>query len=177
MRMMMISVLKVYVWTSQHHYIKHPILVLGVSFFLCRDFDHFFLFQSFVSILSTDLKAFKYDRSCFWTWFGLFCNFFSFLVVGKSTMASKNINFECFPVNWVTLKPIKFQRLQVVYVKSLKNNFNFQNWGNVPASYFKIHECRLEFQPHSWFSNYQNGETVRCVKFQPHLTWQEEEED
>ena len=103
--------------------------------------------------------------------------FFSFLVVGKSAMSSKNINFECFPVNWVILKPIKFQRLQVVYVKSLKNNFNFQNWGNVTAPYFKIHECRLEFQPHSWFSNYQNGETVRCVKFQPHLTWQEEEEE
>ena len=99
-----------------------------------------------------------------------FVIFFSFLVVGKSTMTSKNIKFECFPVNWVILKPIKFQRLQVVYVKSLKNNFNFQNWGNVTASYFKIHECRLEFQPHSWFSNYQNGETVRCVKFQPHLT-------
>ena len=62
-----------------HHYTKRPFLVLGVTFFLYRDFDHFFLFQSFVSILSTDLKAFKTDRSYFWTWFGLFCDFFHFL--------------------------------------------------------------------------------------------------
>ena len=74
-------------------------------------------------------------------------------------------------MDWVILKPIKFQRIQVVYTKSLKNNFNFQNWGRLTASYFKIHECRLEFQPHSWFSNYRNGETVRWVKFQPHITW------
>ena len=74
-------------YTGSHHYIKHPILVLGVSFFLCCDFCHFFIFQSFVSTLSTDFRGFKKHRSYFWTCFVFFCIFFSFLVVGKSTMA------------------------------------------------------------------------------------------
>ena len=40
--------------TTSHHYIKQQIFVLGSSFFLCSDFDYFFLVHSCESILVGD---------------------------------------------------------------------------------------------------------------------------
>ena len=96
-----------------HHYIKQPISVLGCTLFLCLDFDHSLLVQYIKSILSWDFMGFKRYLLYFWICLGNFCIFFSILVVGKPTTAWKKMNFECFPVDIIFLKPIKFQGLKV----------------------------------------------------------------
>ena len=61
-----------------HHYIKQQIFVLGSSFFLCSDFDYFFLVHSCESILVGDWVGFKRSVYYFWTCLGTFCIFLPF---------------------------------------------------------------------------------------------------
>ena len=56
--------------------------------------------------------GFQTKKGIFSDMFGDFlCFFFGNFGGWKNNHSIKNINFECFPVNNIFLKPIKFQRL------------------------------------------------------------------